>query len=50
MQAGPIQEWQHGSLVCCATQESLKKEEEKDEEVIVEKRRTGCGSRRVAGS
>ena len=37
MQAGPTQEWQHESLVFCATQESLEKEEEKDEEVVVEK-------------
>ena len=37
MQAGPIQEWQHESLVCCAAQESLEKKEEKDKEVVAEK-------------
>ena len=37
MQAGPTQEWQHESFVCCATQETLEKEEEKDEEVVAEK-------------
>ena len=37
MQAGPIQEWQHGSLACCVAQESLEKEKEKDEEVVAEK-------------
>ena len=31
MQAGPTQEWQHESLVYCATQESLEKEEELEE-------------------
>ena len=37
MQASPTQEWQHGSLACCATQESLETEEEKDKEVVAEK-------------
>ena len=37
MQAGPTQECQHESLVCCIAQESLKREEEKDEEVMTEK-------------
>ena len=37
MQAGPTQEWQHGSLAYCAAQESFEKEEEKSEEVVVEK-------------
>ena len=37
MQAGPTQEWQHGSLVCFVAQESLGKEEEKDGEVVAEK-------------
>ena len=37
MQASPTQEWQHRSLACCATQESLEKEEEKDKEVVAEK-------------
>ena len=37
MQVGPTQEWQHGSLECCVTQESLGKEEEKDGEVVVDK-------------
>ena len=34
---GPTQEWKHGSLACCAAQESLEKEEKKDEEVVAEK-------------
>ena len=39
IQAGPKQEWQHKSLVCCVAQESSEEEsnEEKDEEVMVEK-------------
>ena len=37
IQAGPTQEWQHGSLECCVAQESLGKEEEKNEEVMAEK-------------
>ena len=37
MRAGPTQECQHESLVCCIAQESLKREEEKDEEVMTEK-------------
>ena len=39
IQAGPKQEWQHKSLVCCVAQESSEEEsnEEKDEEVVAEK-------------
>ena len=39
MQAGPKQEWQHKSSVCCMARESSKEEgnEKKDEEVMVEK-------------
>ena len=36
MQAGPTQECQHESLVCCIAQESLKREEEKDAQVMAE--------------
>ena len=37
MQAGPTEEWQHGSLACCVAQENLEKGKEKDEEVVAEK-------------
>ena len=37
MQTGPTQGWQHKSLACYTTQESLEKEKEKDEEVVAEK-------------
>ena len=37
IQASPTQEWQHGSLACCVSQENLGKEEEKDGEVVAEK-------------
>ena len=35
--AGPTQEWQHESLVCCVAQENLGKGEENDEEVVAKK-------------
>ena len=35
--AGPTQEWQHKSLVCCVAQENLGKGEENDEEVVAKK-------------
>ena len=39
MQAGPKQEWQHKSLVCCMAQEGSEEgiNEEKDEEIATEK-------------
>ena len=39
IQAGPTQEWQHESLVCCVAQEILGEEgnKEKDEKIVVEK-------------
>ena len=39
MQVGPMQEWQHKSLVCCVAQEGSEKENdmEKEEEVTAEK-------------
>ena len=37
IQAGPKQEWQHKSLVCCVAQESSEEESNEEKEVAAEK-------------